>query len=58
MKQETPENKDFNAEFSGPPEWLTHFEPRRGLSNGHLQTIVGNFLPRPPLHTEGVAETV
>ena len=58
MKQETPENKEFNAEFSGPPEWLTHFEPRRGLSNGHLQTIVGNFLPRPPLHTEGVAETV
>lgn len=22
------------------------FKPRRGLSNGHLQTIVGNFLPR------------
>jgi uncharacterized protein len=27
--------------------WLTSFEPHRGLSNGHLQTIVGNFLPRP-----------
>jgi predicted alpha/beta-fold hydrolase len=27
----------------GVPE----FHPRRGLSNGHLQTIVGNFLPRP-----------
>ena len=27
--------------------WLTEFVPRRGLRNGHLQTIVGNFLPRP-----------
>ena len=27
-------------------EWLTAFAPRRGLINGHLQTIVGNFLPR------------
>ncbi|ADW67552.1 YheT family hydrolase [Granulicella tundricola] len=25
----------------------TDFHPRRFLSNGHLQTIVGNFLPRP-----------
>ena len=23
------------------------FEPRRGLRNGHVQTIAGNFLPRP-----------
>ena len=29
------------------PDWLTDFVPRRGLSNGHVQTIVGNFLPRP-----------
>ena len=32
------------------------FHPRRWLSNGHLQTIVGNFLPRtdrlPPASTE------
>lgn len=28
-------------------DWLTTFAPRRGLVNGHLQTIVGNFLPRP-----------
>jgi predicted alpha/beta-fold hydrolase len=39
-------------------EWLTSFQPRRGLSNGHLQTIVGNFLPRPPFRLESVAETV
>jgi predicted alpha/beta-fold hydrolase len=34
----------------------TPFHPRRWLSNGHLQTIVGNFLPRvdrlPPATTE------
>jgi uncharacterized protein len=29
------------------PAWLTSFEPHRWLSNGHLQTVVGNFLPRP-----------
>jgi predicted alpha/beta-fold hydrolase len=34
------------------------FEPKRWLSNGHLQTIVGNYLPRPPLSVEGVAEIV
>jgi len=38
--------------------WLTLFEPRRGLSNGHLQTIVGNFLPRPPFAIPAVDETV
>ena len=26
---------------------MTDFAPRRRLSNGHLQTIVGNYLPRP-----------
>lgn len=30
--------------------WLTDFVPRRWLSNGHLQTIAGNFWPRPPFH--------
>ncbi len=27
--------------------WLRSFVPRRGLTNGHAQTIVGNFFPRP-----------
>jgi predicted alpha/beta-fold hydrolase len=40
------------------PGWLTPFTPRRGLSNGHLQTIVGNYLRRPPFRTDGVPETV
>ncbi len=38
--------------------WLTAFEPRRGLANAHLQTIVGNFLPRRPLGFNGISETV
>ena len=25
----------------------TPFVPRRGFRNGHVQTILGNFLPRP-----------
>jgi uncharacterized protein len=40
------------------PGWLTSFEPRRGLSNAHLQTIVGNFLPRPAFRLPVVAEAV
>ena len=40
------------------PEWPVRFEPRRGLSNGHMQTIVGNYLPRPPFRVDFVAETV
>jgi uncharacterized protein len=40
------------------PSWLTSFQPRRGLSNGHLQTIVGNFLPRPPFRLPSTPEAV
>jgi hypothetical protein len=43
---------------AGVSGWITSFAPRRGLSNGHIQTIVGNFLPRPPFLLEGMAETV
>jgi len=40
------------------PAWLAEFRPHRWLANGHLQTIVGNYLPRPAfLHTPE-AETV
>jgi len=37
---------------------LRPFEPRRGLTNGHLQTIVGNYLPRPAFRCPSVSETV
>jgi predicted alpha/beta-fold hydrolase len=32
--------------------------PRRGLRNGHLQTIIGNFLPRPAFAVPTTAELV
>ncbi|WP_348264805.1 alpha/beta fold hydrolase [Telmatobacter sp. DSM 110680] len=37
---------------------LRPFKPRRGLTNGHLQTIVGNYLPRPAFLCDSVKETV
>ena len=37
---------------------LRPFEPRRGLRNGHLQTIIGNFLPRPAFQSSPVTENV
>jgi uncharacterized protein len=43
---------------SEAPVWFTQFEPRRGLSNGHLQTIAGNFLPRPAFRLAALSETV
>jgi uncharacterized protein len=34
------------------------FRPRRGLRNAHLQTILGNFYPRPAFVCSSTAETV
>lgn len=43
----------------GPwPANLPPFHPRRWLANGHLQTIAGNFLPRPRTLPAAVAELV
>jgi predicted alpha/beta-fold hydrolase len=56
-----PETKEVEWRDGGAPEvpgWLTAFEPKRGLRNGHLQTIVGNFIPRPAFTLSGIAETV
>jgi uncharacterized protein len=58
VTDETQKNSDFERAASGPQEWLTPFEPLRGLTNGHLQTIVGNFLRRPPFQLATVAERV
>jgi uncharacterized protein len=43
---------------SPDPTWLTAFAPRRGLVNGHLQTILGNYLPRPPFRVPFTTEAV
>jgi len=48
---------EISPTLSVPP-WLSSFEPRRGLTNAHLQTIVGNFLPRPALRLAVSSETV
>ena len=55
---EIPDNAGLDHRSAGFPGWLNPFEPRPGLSNGHLQTIVGNFLPRPPLDIPCFTETV
>jgi predicted alpha/beta-fold hydrolase len=39
-------------------EWRTAFVPRWGLGNRHLQTIAGNFYPRPPFRPAAQAATV
>jgi predicted alpha/beta-fold hydrolase len=44
-----------SSQISG---WFSPFRPLRGLSNGHLQTIVGNYLPRPLFPLTAVSETV
>jgi predicted alpha/beta-fold hydrolase len=54
----TPDNAAVEVPATGAPEWFTPFEPRRGLANGHLQTIIGNFLPRPAFRLVSVSETV
>jgi predicted alpha/beta-fold hydrolase len=40
------------------PAWYSPFVPKRWLSNGHLQTVVGNFLPRPDFRLESAPEIV
>jgi predicted alpha/beta-fold hydrolase len=47
-----------DAPPSGLPAGFPPFEPHSGLRNGHLQTIVGNFLPRPAFRLAAVSETV
>jgi uncharacterized protein len=37
---------------------LRPFEPRRGLRNPHLQTIIGNYLRRPAVRGQTMAEAV
>ena len=51
---EIAELSDRAAGLAGLPP----FEPRRGLRNGHLQTIIGNFLPRPGFQLRSVEDTV
>ena len=47
-----------SAAASATAEWFTPFVPHRFLGNGHLQTIVGNFLPRPPFPLPDTADEI
>jgi predicted alpha/beta-fold hydrolase len=58
VTQEIHKNAGFAAPASGPNGWFIPFEPRRGLTSGHAQTIAGNYLPRPVFGLVSVAETV
>ena len=57
MTPKSPEIEESVAP-AGFAEWFIPFEPRRGLSNGHLQTIVGNYLRRAAFELSGIRETV
>lgn len=57
MNPLTKEIEELRPDVAGR-DWLTHFEPRRWLGNGHIQTIVGNYLPRPPMLFDEIAEAV
>ena len=46
------------AQTGTAPSWSSSFRPRRFLRNGHLQTIVGNFLRRANRLPAAVAELV
>lgn len=56
--QQISESGEVDFTASSRPAWLDTFVPRRGLSNGHLQTIVGNFYPRPPFRLASTAESI
>jgi predicted alpha/beta-fold hydrolase len=47
-----------DAESSPLLAALTPFTPHRALRNGHLQTIVGNYLPRPAFLLPATSEIV
>jgi predicted alpha/beta-fold hydrolase len=53
-----PEIEELQAAPGAIDGNVYSFEPRRGLRNGHLQTIVGNFFPRPPFKCDSTSETV
>ena len=58
VSPETPQNDNLNQSAILLKAGLRPFEPRRGLRNPHLQTIIGNYLWRPPFRAETVAEAI
>lgn len=58
MSPDFPEIEEIQAAAVAEEGDFYSFQPRRGLTNGHLQTIIGNFYPRPPFRCSSIAETV
>lgn len=46
-RDEDERSEGTASQATSAAKWLETFVPRRFLSSGHLQTIAGNFLPRP-----------
>jgi predicted alpha/beta-fold hydrolase len=53
-----PGNCVVDDASGGLGEWFTPFMLLRGLANGHLQTIVGSFLPPQAFGNSAIAKTV
>ena len=58
MSRVTQKNAELIDGRRPLPAGLEAFAPRRGLTNGHLQTIVGNYLPRPAFLVPASEDTV
>jgi uncharacterized protein len=58
VSPEPPQNDDLDPTAILLKAGLRPFEPRRGLRNPHLQTIIGNYLRRPAFRGETLAEAV
>ena len=58
MSPQSPQNEIHADAAEILKAGLRPFEPRRGLKNGHLQTICGNYLPRPRFLCASEAEVV
>ncbi len=56
MSAESPHRSEIAAVLQ--KAGLHPFEPRSGLRNAHLQTIVGNYLRRPPFRAETLTDDV
>jgi predicted alpha/beta-fold hydrolase len=58
VNQKNHQNEELGTDPAGLPASFPSFVPRRGLSNNHLQTIVGNYFPRPAFRLTALSETV
>jgi hypothetical protein len=52
------DNTVLDSNTSELPAGFPAFVPHRGLSGGHVQTIAGNYFPRPAFRLAAVSETV